>query len=237
MKMRLNKYIADSGITSRRKAEQLITEGRISINGQIVTNLAVDIDPTRDSVEYDGEKIRLKKKLYFLLNKPKGYITSTSDEKNRRTVIELINTREKIFPVGRLDYNTTGVLLLSNDGDFSNLLLHPKKNIKRIYKAILDHDISDEHIATFRKGIFIDNRRSVFTDINVSPKNKKAVTVTVVEGRNHFVKNMFSALGYTVIQLERISFAGFTCENLQQGQYRKLDEREVQNFLLNDAKI
>ena len=136
--VRLNKYIADSGITSRRKSEELILNGRISVNGKVVRELSFKVTPGKDAVKFDGDRILPKRHQYFLMNKPKGTITSTKDEKNRKTVLDLIKTKEKIFPVGRLDYNTTGVLLLTNDGNFSNLMTHPKNLVSRKYEATID---------------------------------------------------------------------------------------------------
>ncbi|MCZ6703131.1 MAG: pseudouridine synthase, partial [Ignavibacteria bacterium] len=155
---RINKFIADSGITSRRKAEELILYGRVSVNNQVVTELGYKINPDRDEVFIDGERIKTKKNAYYLLNKPKGTISTTSDEKNRKTVVDLIKTREKIYPVGRLDYNTTGVLLLTNDGDFSNLLTHPKNKVPKKYDVRLDRDLEKKDEKKLLTGIMIDRR-------------------------------------------------------------------------------
>jgi 23S rRNA pseudouridine2605 synthase len=137
MLIRLNKYISDSGIASRRKAEEFILDGRVMVNNKIITELSFRVDAAADIVLLDGEKISPKRHLYFLLNKPKGVVTTTDDEKNRRTVVELVKTKEKVYPVGRLDYNTTGVLFLTNDGDFANLLTHPSNRVPRVYEAYL----------------------------------------------------------------------------------------------------
>lgn len=230
--MRLNKYIAESGIASRRKAEELIEQGRVSINGKVITKLATIVDPENDTVAVDGEKLKQQKKLYFLLNKPKGVITTTKDEKGRKSVTDLIQTKEKIFPVGRLDYNTTGVLLITNDGDFTNKVLHPKNKIERTYKAKLDSDLSDEHIQILSKGIQLDDRKSRFTKIEFDKiSSRKVVLVTTVEGRNHFVKRMFLTLGYTVKELERISFGNFTCNGIPKGNYVQLAQKDINKFL------
>jgi len=231
MLTRINKYISDSGISSRRKAEEYILQGRVTVNDKTVTNLSFKIDDEKDIVKLDGEKISPKKHLYFLLNKPEGYITSTKDEKSRRTVTELVKTNERIYPVGRLDYNTTGVLLLTNDGAFANLLTHPKSKVPREYEARLDRPLNDEDKDQLLKGIMLDRKQGKFNRISF-PKitNKKLVTVVTVEGRNHFVKNMFGSLGYNVTSLNRKSFAGIIAD-IPVGSYRKLSFPEVKGVL------
>lgn len=225
--IRLNKYIADSGITSRRKSEDLILQGRISVNGKTVKELSFKVDSDSDEVKFDGEKIAPQRHLYFLMNKPKGTITSTNDEKNRKTVIDLIKTKEKIFPVGRLDYNTTGVLLLTNDGEFSNLMTHPKNLVPRKYEATLDRNLEEDDVHKLLKGVFIDGMRGKFTNIKLLKKNtRKIVEVITVEGRNHFVKNMFKALGYTVTSLNRSGF-GYFIADVPPGAYRVLSQTEI----------
>ena len=230
--MRLNKYISEAGIASRRKAEELIEQGRVSVNGKIIKKLATIVDPENDTVQVDGERLKQQKKLYFLLNKPKGVITTTKDEQGRKAVTDIIRTKEKVFPVGRLDYNTTGVLILTNDGDFTNKVLYPKNKIERVYKAKLDADLSDEHILILLKGILLDDRKSKFTKVDFDKaSSRKVVLVTTVEGRNHFVKRMFSTLGYTVKELERISFGEFTCNGIPRGSYIQLSNKDIKKFL------
>jgi len=155
MLTRINKFIADSGITSRRKAEDLILQGRVSVNGSVIENLGYRINPERDQVFIDGERIRIKRNVYYLLNKPRGVISSIKDEKNRNTVIDLINTKIQIYPVGRLDYNTSGILLLTNDGDFSNLLTHPKNKVPKKYEVKLDHELGEKDTVKLLKGVMI----------------------------------------------------------------------------------
>jgi len=227
MQTRINKYISDSGVSSRRKAEEYILQGRISVNNKVITNLSFKIDDEKDTVMLDGEKISPRKHLYYLLNKPEGYITSTKDEKNRRVVTELIKPKERIYPVGRLDYNTTGVLLLTNDGAFANLLTHPKNKVPREYEARLDKPLSDEDKEKLLKGIMLDEKQGRFNRISFHKlNNKKLVQVITNEGRNHFVKNMFGALGYNVTSLNRKSFAGIIAD-VPVGSYRKLTSIEV----------
>ncbi len=229
MKTRLNRYLSECGIASRRKAEEIIKEARISVNGKIVIDLAFTVDPDIDIIQFDGEKIKPEKKVYFLLNKPKGYITSTSDEKGRRTVLDLIETKQKIFPVGRLDYDTTGVLLLTNDGDFTNYLTHPGNKIPRVYRAELSKPLEEADRLKLIKGILVDKRKSRFVEVKfISKEARNKVFVTAVEGRNHFVKNMFAALGYFVDKLNRIEYGGLNAKGLPVGSYRILSRSEIQ---------
>lgn len=227
-KVRLNKFLAECGIDSRRKVEELITQGRIIVNGEQVHELAFKVDPAEDKVFLDGEPIRQQKKAYYMLNKPKGYVTTTSDEKNRKTVMELVRSDVKIFPVGRLDFNTTGLLLLTNDGDFTNLLLHPNNKVPRIYRVALDKMLEEKDRLVLIKGIMLDGKRGRFEDVRYKDfKNKKQVTIKTVEGRNHFVKDMFKVLGYKVTSLCRIKFAGFSLGDMPIGAYRELTRDEV----------
>lgn len=227
---RLNKYIADSGLTSRRKAEELILQGRVTVNNKTVTKLAFEVDSDNDIVFVDGEKIQPAEHVYYLLNKPKGVVTTTDDEKKRKTVVDLINLKQKVFPVGRLDYNTTGVLILTNDGDFAQKLLHPKHNIIREYEVTLDKELSSDDERKLLKGIFIDGIRSRFSEISYAKKSSgKNVIVKCTEGRNHFVKKMFSTLNYTIEKLNRKSFAGITAD-IPLGSYRKLKQNEIQKL-------
>ena len=231
MKTRLNKFLAECGIASRRKSEEFIKEGRVTVNRKVVTDLSVVVDTDVDVIAIDGEKVKPQKKIYFLLNKPKGFITSTSDEKGRRTVLELIDTNQKIFPVGRLDYNTTGVLLLTNDGDFANFLTHPKNKVLREYKVTLNRKLEEEDKIKFIKGIRLDGRRSKFESVTCVKKGQwNRVIVSTIEGRNHFVKNMFSSLGYFVDQLERINFGGLNVKGIPAGGYRKLSYEEIRKI-------
>jgi len=228
---RINKFIADSGITSRRKAEEFILQGRVSVNNKVINELSYRINPDRDEVFIDGERIKTKLSAYYLLNKPKGTISTTSDEKNRKTVVDLIKTKEKIYPVGRLDYNTTGVILLTNDGDFSNLLTHPGNKVPKVYEVKLDKNLREEDKNELLKGIFIERRRGRFTKVVLAnAKNRKLVEVESIEGRNHFVKKMFETLGYNVKSLNRKSFAGIKAD-IPLGSYRVMKKTEVQKLI------
>jgi 23S rRNA pseudouridine2605 synthase len=229
--MRLNKFIADCGIASRRKAEELILQGRITVNNKTISELSYNINPETDTVCYDGEKIKIQNHVYYLLNKPKGVVTTTDDEKSRPKITDLIKSPYKLFPVGRLDFNTTGVIILTNDGDFANRLLHPKNNVSREYDVKLDRelDIKDQEILL--RGISLDGKKGKFNSIKFKKtRDRKNLIISCTEGRNHFVKKMFGALKYNVVQLHRKSFAGFS-DNIPVGSYRKLTKDEIQSFL------
>ncbi|MFC2103148.1 pseudouridine synthase [Bacteroidota bacterium] len=229
--MRINKFIADSGITSRRKAEEIIMQGRVSVNNNVILELSYRINPEKDDVRIDGERIKVKQSIYYLLNKPKGVVSTTDDEKKRKTVVDLIKTKEKIYPVGRLDYNTTGVLLITNDGEFSNLLTHPRNKVPKVYEVFLDRPLEERDKKELLKGVFIDNRRGKFGGVGfIKPKDRKLIEVSCVEGRNHFVKDMFETLGYNVKSLNRSSFAGVKAD-IPPGAYRKLSDMEVRDLL------
>ena len=227
MKIRLNKFLSEAGVASRRKSEELILEGRITINNKAVTSLSTVVNPSEDKVKLDGEVIRRERKVYFLLNKPKGVVTTTKDEKKRKNVVDLIKTNKSIFPVGRLDYNTTGVLLLTNDGDFANYLTHPSNKIEREYLVQLDKNLNESDKERLIKGITLDRRKSRFGKVIILKNNASRVRVTTYEGRNHFVKRMFLALGYTVKGLERIRFGAYSVGMLAPGKSRKLSDVEI----------
>ncbi len=235
-KIRLNKYLAECGIDSRRKVEEYITQGRVSVNGEVITEFSFTVDPVEDKVTLDNENLKRQKKVYFLLNKPKGYVTTTSDEKKRRTVMELVKSDVKIFPVGRLDFNTTGLLLLTNDGDFTNKLLHPNNKVPRIYRVGLDKDLNEKDRLILIKGIMLDGKMGRFEDVRFKDfKNRKNVTIKTVEGRNHFVKNMFKVLGYKVNLLSRIKFAGLSLGVMPVGSYRELSKDEINAIAKKNA--
>ncbi len=229
--VRLNKFIAECGITSRRNADELIRNGRIQVNKEIVTELGYTVDPVKDKVYYDGDLLRNESVAYYLLNKPKGYVTTTKDEKHRKIVTELIPKGRRIFPVGRLDVNTTGVLLLTNDGDFSNFILHPSHKFVRTYIAKLHRSISEEERVRLCDGIILDKRKSKFASLEFMSKDKTIVKVTTVEGRNHFVKRMFAQLGAFVNTLHREQFADFSDYGIPVGSYRVLNVKEIESFM------
>lgn len=230
MQVRINKYLSDSGVASRRKVEDLILQGRVSINNKIVNDLSTKVDTALDQVKVDGEIVSNKKHVYYLMNKPKGVITTTHDEKGRTTVVDLIKNEKGIYPIGRLDFNTTGVLLLTNDGDFSYLLTHPRHKVTREYDVKLDRDLTEDDRKRLASGITLDSKKSKFESIQLRSNKKRSILlVKCYEGRNHFVKRMFSSLGYTVTALHRYSFAGITAD-IPSGAYRRLSISEIKNI-------
>ena len=227
---RLQKVIAQAGIASRRKAEELITEGKVKVNGIVVTELGTKVSD-KDRIEVNNEIIEKEKKEYYLLNKPRGVVTTTQDDKNRKTVVDLIPTSARIYPVGRLDYDTTGVLLLTNDGEFANILMHPTSNVDKVYMAKLEGIIKGEQINKLKDGVELDGeivKPSRVKLKKVDPKsNSCMVQITIHEGKNHQVKRMFESVGFPVAKLKREKEAFFDLKDLQSGEFRKLTPKEV----------
>ncbi|MBQ3511591.1 MAG: rRNA pseudouridine synthase [Bacilli bacterium] len=227
---RLQKVIAQAGIASRRKAEELITDGKVKVNGIVVTELGTKVSE-KDQIEVNNEIIEKEKKEYYLLNKPRGVVTTTQDDKNRRTVVDLIPTAARIYPVGRLDYDTTGVLLLTNDGEFANILMHPTSNVDKVYMAKLEGIIKGEQINKLKEGVELDGeivKPSRVKLKKVDPKsNSCMVQITIHEGKNHQVKRMFESVGFPVSKLKREKEAFFDLKDLQSGEFRKLTPKEV----------
>ncbi len=227
---RLQKVIAEAGITSRRKAEELIMAGVVKVNGTVIRELGTKVSP-KDLIEVNGQVIGKEKKVYYLLNKPRGVITSVSDEKNRKTVVDLIDCKERIYPVGRLDYDTTGVLLLTNDGDFANILMHPSHKIEKVYLAKVAGIVKGDTIHALENGVRLDGKlikpsRVKLRKINTK-QNTSYVEVSIHEGMNHQVKRMFQAVGFEVLKLKRERLAFFDVKDLKSGQYRMLSPKEV----------
>lgn len=227
---RLQKVIASSGVTSRRKAEELITAGKVKVNGEVVTELGTKVTD-KDRIEVENVLIAKEVKEYYLLNKPRGVVTTTSDDKGRKTVVDLIPTNARIYPVGRLDYDTTGVLLLTNDGDFANILMHPASEVEKVYMAKLKGIIKGEHINTLKDGVKLDDQVVKPSRVKlkkVDPKtNTCMVQITIHEGKNHQVKRMFESVGFEVLKLKREKEAFFDLKDLQSGEFRKLTPKEV----------
>jgi len=228
---RIQKVIASSGVTSRRKAEELIMSGRVSVNGKTISTLGVKVS-SKDKIEVDGVVISKSQKVYYLLNKPRGVISSAQDEKGRKTVVDLIDTSARIYPVGRLDYDTTGVLLLTNDGEFSNILMHPCYEIDKVYMAKIRGIITGADIRTLKEGVSIDEKTFKASKVKLrkvdSKTNTSMVEIIIHEGYHHQVKKMFSSLGYEVLKLKRERVGIFTLAGLKSGAYRKLTPKEVQ---------
>lgn len=236
---RLQKVIAASGVTSRRKAEELITSGKVKVNGKVVTELGVKVSD-KDKVEVNDILISKQISEYYLLNKPRGVVTTTKDDKGRKTVIDLIPTKARIYPVGRLDYDTTGVLLLTNDGEFANILMHPNNNIDKVYLAKLKGIIKGEAINKLKEGILIDGNLLKASRVKLKKIDQKTntcfVQITIHEGKNHQVKNMFSEVGFEVLKLKREKVAFFDLKNLQSGEFRKLTPKEIAKVYALDSK-
>ena len=227
---RLQKVIANNGYCSRRKAEELIKEGKVKVNNKVIYELGTQVSDD-DLIEVEGYVIKKEDKVYILLNKPRGVVTTTKDEKNRKTVVDLINIPTRVYPVGRLDYDTTGVLLLTNDGVLTNAMLHPSNNIEKIYIAKIKGNLSIGHKKTLENGVVIDGKKTAKSKVKILKQDRKTntsvVEIMIHEGRNHQIKNMFSNLGYEVIKLRRESVAFLTCDGLKPGEYRFLSIKEV----------
>ena len=231
---RLQKVIAQTGYCSRRKAEELIQSGKVEVNGKVIREMGVKVNYD-DDITINGNSLDLKEdKVYYLLNKPRGIITSTSDEKNRKTVVDLIDETKRIYPVGRLDYDTTGVLILTNDGELTNLLIHPRSNIEKLYIAKVNGIPLKEELVRLSKGVVIDGRKTSKAKVKIKKINKKLNTslleITIHEGRNHQVKKMVESIGYEVIRLRREKFAFLDVNSLKPGEYRKLSIKEVKSL-------
>ena len=236
---RIQKIIANSGYISRRKAEELIKNGKVKVNGITVRELGEKAS-SKDVIEVDGYVIKNEEKEYYLLNKPRGVVTTTKDEHNRKTVIDLIPTTKRIYPVGRLDYDTTGVLLLTNDGELTNLLTHPKNNIDKLYIAKVKGLIGKKEIQALERGVVIDGKKTSRSKARIKKYDKKSdtsiVELIIHEGRNHQVKKMFEALGYQVLKLKRERFSFLTTDGLKSGEYRKLSPKEIKKLYFEAKK-
>ena len=230
---RLQKYLSSCGIASRRKSEELILAGKVKVNGKVVTELGTKVSE-KDEVEVENMEVYRKEKEYYLLYKPEKTICSVSDEKGRTTVVDLIETDEKIFPVGRLDYDTTGLLLLTNDGELTNKLTHPKGFVEKTYIAKVSGIVTGKEIHELEEGIELEGVKTKKARAKLKKidkkNNKTYVELTITEGRNHQVKNMFAALGHKVLKLKRISYAFFNLEGMKIGEYRRLTAKEVKQL-------
>ena len=228
--IRLNKYISNSGICSRREADKYIEQGSVSVNGELVVEMGYKVMPT-DVVRFDGTSISPEQKKYVLLNKPKNYITTMDDERGRKTVMELVDnaTKERIYPVGRLDRNTTGLLLFTNDGELAKKLTHPKHNVRKLYQASLSKKFEMKDLQKLKDDNIVIEGKKVFIDAAsyVEGQSKTEVGIEIHSGRNRIVRKIFEHLGYTVVKLDRVIFAGLTKKNLPRGRWRELTEQEL----------
>lgn len=230
---RLQKVIASSGYASRRKAEELITSGKVFVNGEKVTLLGTKVNGD-DDIVINGVHLKWEDYVYFLLNKPRGVISSASDEFGRKTVVDLIDTDKRIYPVGRLDYDTTGLIILTNDGDFANMLMHPKNKVPKKYVAKLNKAMAIADLKKLQDGVMVDGKIckpvKVKLKKNDTEEDFSLVEVTLIEGRNHIVKKLFKELGYLVDKLTRVEYAFLNTDNLKSGYYRTLTLKEVKKL-------
>ncbi len=231
---RLQKAIANSGYTSRRKAEELISQGHVSVNGQIITEMGFKVKQG-DFIEIDGKSLDHDNKVYYLLYKPKGVITSVKDDKGRTCVTDLmIDVKERIYPVGRLDYDTTGLLIMTNDGELANLIMHPSSHLDKIYEVTIDGLISGESLHQLEKGIFLDGSKTMPCKIKVTNKDIEHKTTMLMirlqEGKYRQVKRMFELVGHKVKRLHRMSVGNLNLKGLRPGEYRRLKPQEVKDL-------
>lgn len=229
-RIRLNRYISNAGICSRRKADELIAAGVISVNGEVVTSLGTKVDPAKDEVRYNNERLKREKMVYVLLNKPKDYITTTDDPQERRTVMQLVAkaTKERIYPVGRLDRNTTGLLLLTNDGNLAEKLSHPRNNVTKIYQVELNKNLTQGDFNKIQFGLELEDGLIKPDDLSyVAGASKREVGIQIHSGKNRIVRRIFESLGYEVIKLDRVVYANLTKKDLPRGRWRYLEEKEL----------
>lgn len=230
--IRLNKYIANAGICSRREADTYIAAGNVTVNGKTVTEMGYKVKKT-DDVRFDGRRLNPEKKEYVLLNKPKNFITTTRDEKGRRTVMELVSSasNNRLYPVGRLDRATTGLLLFTNDGDLAKKLTHPKHGVRKIYHVHLEKNVSIADLRKIREGLELEDGKVAVDEVDyVTGASKKEIGIEIHSGRNRIVRRIFEHLGYEVSKLDRVVFAGLTKKDLPRGHWRYLTEQEVINL-------
>lgn len=230
---RLQKMIATSGYCSRRKAEELIIQGKVKLNGKVVTELGTKAN-LNDEILVEGHALNPETKEYILLYKPRGVVTTTNDDKNRKTVLDCVETTKRVYPVGRLDYDTTGVLLLTNDGELTNILLHPKNQIDKVYIAKVEGILTGLEIKTLEKGVMLDGHKTAPSKVKIRKVDKKnntsLIQIIIHEGKNHQVKKMLAAVNHPVIKLKREKLAFLDLKGLKPGEYRYLSIKEVKKL-------
>jgi 23S rRNA pseudouridine2605 synthase len=230
--IRLNRFLALAGVGSRRKNDELILSGVVQINGKIVRELGVKVDPFKDRVSVQGQHVALQQKIHYILfNKPKDCITTMSDERGRTTVMDYVKVKERVYPIGRLDRNTTGVLLLTNDGALANAVTHPKHEIERVYRVRLERGMLDEDLSKLKRGIRLEDGIAKPRQAGIIAGTRRTeIVLSLLEGRNREVRRILEALGYDVKGLERISFAGLTTQGVPRGRWRNLTRPEVNHL-------
>ena len=230
---RLQKIIANSGYCSRRKAEELITSGKVKVNGEVVKKLGTKAS-YGDTIIINDVTLKLEPKEYVLLYKPRGVVSSAHDDKGRKTVVDIVKSENRLYPVGRLDYDTSGVLLLTNDGELTNLLIHPSHEVEKVYLVKIDEMVNPNLVKSLSRGIVIDGKKTGKARVKIKKIDKKKksslIELTIYEGRNHQVKKMFESIGYKVSKLKREKFAGLTLDGLKSGEYRHLNIKEVKTL-------
>lgn len=231
MKVRIAKYLAKCGLLSRRKNEELILSGKIKVNGKVVKNLSCKVS-SEDNVEYNGNFLKLQENIVIALNKPPGYLSTVKDDFKRKTVLSLVkDLKLRLFPVGRLDNNSRGLIFLTNDGDFAYKVTHPKFQISKVYIVEINNVIGIKEILKIEKGIKIEDREMVPLDIRIlrNEKGHSVIEIKIVEGRKRIVKKTFSKLGYEVVDLKRIQIGGFKLGNIKEGNYKALNKKEIES--------
>jgi 23S rRNA pseudouridine2605 synthase len=231
-RIRINKFISSNGILSRRKSDEYILQGRITINGITISEPGYSVNPETDKIRIDGELVKLNlKKVYLILNKPLRTISSLSDERQRLTVIDLIKIKERIFPVGRLDYDTSGLLILTNDGEFANQMMHPKFKISKTYFVNISKPLEDKYKEKLMQGVLIDHKKTEPSTIRfLNQKDKQSLYITIREGRNRQVRKMFEKHGYFVRKLHRVEYGNLKLEDLPEGKWRYLTAKELEEL-------
>lgn len=231
MEERLQKFMASCGVASRRKCEEIILAGKVKVNGILVTEVGIKIDPTKDEVEYEGKVIsKEENKVYIMLNKPEGYISSVKDEKGRATILDIVKVKERIYPIGRLDYDSSGLLLLTNDGEIYNKIIHPRVELKKKYIAVVQGEISEKDIKKFEIGIDIGGYITAPAELKVISYEKdiSTVEISIHEGKNRQIRKMCAALNHEVLSLKRIAIGDIKLGYLKRGEFRILNENEIE---------
>ena len=232
-RIRLQKYMSANGIASRRKSEEMIEAGKVKVNGRVAT-LGDKVDPVRDKIVVSGKRVvRNKTKMYIMLHKPRGFVTTMSDELGRKCVSELVeDAGVRLFPVGRLDRNSEGLLLMTNDGEFSNMLTHPSRHVSKVYRVTVREKVTEEQLTKLTEGIMLDGTKTLPCDIHIIDKgeNRTVLNVVLYEGRNRQIRRMCETVGLTVIRLKRTEIAGVRLGMLPQGKWRELNEKEMQHL-------
>ncbi len=232
--MRLNKFLSNSGVASRRKCDTLISEGKVTVNGRVVTEMGVNINEKRDKVTAEGKEVKLPSSfVYIKLNKPKGYACTASDEKGRKTIYELVKCQQRLFSVGRLDYDTEGLILLTNDGDFANKIMHPSYNIEKEYKVNVEGEVKESELAVLRAGVVVEGERMPEAKVKwlCYEKGTTKLSVVIDEGQNRQIRRMFEAIGRSIKLLKRVRIGEVTLGGLKRGDYRDLNERELSSLV------